>query len=1024
MATASPTIDRQQLLAQFTPPDLADALTGTIHRLEDDHMLVRHKRWSVVKELAMTEAQYLRDLLLLRTTFMEPLAAVMTAADVRLVFCNLDQVIECARALVEYLTVAVVYEGNRERAKKHRKDDSFELDHKQWQCASRPVSQPEAPRAVGAPGAGLRSSAWADISLARAFLLMAHRMERVYTTYCQNFDAASQRLIDLKRLAAGGQTPNTTPATPHIPSAGNSPFTDHAKGWRQSHNEDTDYAIGAHQVISDQAQQLAGKTTSWDLASMLIKPVQRVLKYPLLLRTLVSLTPAGTSDRTQLEKAAQGIEYIAEAINAASSGSGNMRVSTASAGSAPHDDGHGRIARELRRVLRRKPGASGHLRSKSNVEGVPGKVLIRRKVKDVIDQAIDVRDRVPQLPALAAASPLAELGTQIQQHETQLADMIHRLRLWEQELGSALLRQCALVARWRDLYMLSGPDASTDSGGESDSEGLLDREYQAWGGFDADECRPRAALESPRGEPMLRPSKSYGSLRRPGQIPVSRLPHAAANWTPRQAMLASHHSIMDLKASDLPETPWQAQRKAQVAKWSVAMENISKSLFPDLITQPLQDSVYPVLSSLLQAYRDGPRRILNDIARMSNGSSTVNSCRSSLSDSANEPSEAARRESQLATELPQMFEHEAEVVHLLTVRVVALEREFLSQVLAEMTCACVQPVSSLRLQSPLGRQQQYWIDAQWIPRFTAMTAVPPLPAKSSAVSPRSTIASLGTESVSWAKQIADEYERRAAVGNVTISGPLSPPAANECLEEIQTAVSIFGGLTGGSQRNSGDSAPVETDMWTSAIANRFDTAEDNLLLATVPTSVSDTTAVPARWNHSESPGSTSGRASPKNSKLRHLRKKSGGFKDKLSYLKTNMPLPEHLRLSSKRGSGRRVAEELADQVKARPPLGLAIDVPTEAAEGKLVSSVPNHLKYDPLPHISSIRFSRGFIDSAFMNTSADSAPATGSAGDTGCLEPDGHAVLVNRPLASPQTSSYLQSPSNAGSSSPFAKTFY
>lgn len=30
--------------------------------------------------------------------------------------------------------------------------------------------------------------------------------------------------------------------------------------------------------------ELQGRTTSWDLGSLLIKPVQRVLKYPLLLR--------------------------------------------------------------------------------------------------------------------------------------------------------------------------------------------------------------------------------------------------------------------------------------------------------------------------------------------------------------------------------------------------------------------------------------------------------------------------------------------------------------------------------------------------------------------------------------------------------------------------------------------------------------------------------------------------------------------------------------------------------------------
>ena len=49
-----------------------------------------------------------------------------------------------------------------------------------------------------------------------------------------------------------------------------------------------------HVIIMQGCQaQMQGKTTSWDLGSLLIKPVQRVLKYPLLLRVCQNFVNLG-----------------------------------------------------------------------------------------------------------------------------------------------------------------------------------------------------------------------------------------------------------------------------------------------------------------------------------------------------------------------------------------------------------------------------------------------------------------------------------------------------------------------------------------------------------------------------------------------------------------------------------------------------------------------------------------------------------------------------------------------------------
>lgn len=56
-------------------------------------------------------------------------------------------------------------------------------------------------------------------------------------------------------------------------------------------------------------------TNSWDLPSMLIKPVQRVLKYPLLLEDLLKQTPASHPDYANLKKASVTVRSLADEIN-------------------------------------------------------------------------------------------------------------------------------------------------------------------------------------------------------------------------------------------------------------------------------------------------------------------------------------------------------------------------------------------------------------------------------------------------------------------------------------------------------------------------------------------------------------------------------------------------------------------------------------------------------------------------------------------------------------------------------------
>ncbi|ORX53691.1 hypothetical protein DM01DRAFT_1048992 [Hesseltinella vesiculosa] len=67
--------------------------------------------------------------------------------------------------------------------------------------------------------------------------------------------------------------------------------------------------------LQECAGQLQGKTQSWDLGSLLIKPVQRVLKYPLLLKELMMTTSMDHGDDEDLVQATSAIENVADHIN-------------------------------------------------------------------------------------------------------------------------------------------------------------------------------------------------------------------------------------------------------------------------------------------------------------------------------------------------------------------------------------------------------------------------------------------------------------------------------------------------------------------------------------------------------------------------------------------------------------------------------------------------------------------------------------------------------------------------------------
>ncbi|XP_028331611.1 dynamin-binding protein isoform X2 [Gouania willdenowi] len=110
-------------------------------------------------------------------------------------------------------------------------------------------------------------------SIGKVFVDYKVELEEVYKIYCQNHDDAISLLESYEK----------------------------------------DESIQRH--VLECLERLRGKTNYINLGSFLIKPVQRVMRYPLLLMELLGATPEGHHDRPQLSKAVLAVKEINGNIN-------------------------------------------------------------------------------------------------------------------------------------------------------------------------------------------------------------------------------------------------------------------------------------------------------------------------------------------------------------------------------------------------------------------------------------------------------------------------------------------------------------------------------------------------------------------------------------------------------------------------------------------------------------------------------------------------------------------------------------
>lgn len=222
------------------------------------------KRRHIIKELLDTENSYHQDLKIIEDIYKATCTPELVAPeDKKVLFGNCDEVERFALHFYDELRRAVsqVYVPPKQ-SRWMNKRGSFS------------TTQSDGTTATNFPDT-VDDERDRSTSVGRAFHNNMAQMEKVYGAYLRNHEAANQRLSSIQN----------TPAT---------------KCWLDE----------CHANASD-------ITSAWDLDSLLVKPTQRVAKYPMLLQQLLETTPSDHPDNKELQAAVKDSISMLTRINEA-----------------------------------------------------------------------------------------------------------------------------------------------------------------------------------------------------------------------------------------------------------------------------------------------------------------------------------------------------------------------------------------------------------------------------------------------------------------------------------------------------------------------------------------------------------------------------------------------------------------------------------------------------------------------------------------------------------------------------------
>lgn len=225
------------------------------------------KRRHIIRELVDTELKYGQDMKVVEDIYKGAASSneILSQDDRKVLFGNSAEIVEFSLTFLDALKAAAssVYVLPREK-RWNAKRGSFSTSHSTLTDQS-----------------SVNSSEVVDDSqdkktlIGAAFNKHTARMEKIYGEYLKNHDAANQRLKVLQEK-------------PKV------------KSWLV------------------ECQKWADDITSaWNLDSLLVKPTQRILKYPLLLQQLLECTPKDHPDHAAIDAALKELTSISLRINEA-----------------------------------------------------------------------------------------------------------------------------------------------------------------------------------------------------------------------------------------------------------------------------------------------------------------------------------------------------------------------------------------------------------------------------------------------------------------------------------------------------------------------------------------------------------------------------------------------------------------------------------------------------------------------------------------------------------------------------------
>ncbi|EXJ61308.1 uncharacterized protein A1O5_11865 [Cladophialophora psammophila CBS 110553] len=249
---------RSSMDQQMIPSGSHDT-RSSIDEQNPEHRRLKQRR-HVLKELVDTEYTYERDMRVLCDIYKQTATAAINDEDIKIIFGNVDLVQQFSKDFLAYLRQVVKPAYVMERSDR-RKDGNRTSTIQS--------------SAVSVDGIGELTDFDRDelTRVGTAFEASMVDMEKVYTDYIRTRHAANKRLEALQSSAA-------------------------VREWLKECSENS-----------------SDITNAWSLDALLVKPIQRITKYPLLLNQLLEATPNTHPDVEFIRRAAVEVTEVNVRIN-------------------------------------------------------------------------------------------------------------------------------------------------------------------------------------------------------------------------------------------------------------------------------------------------------------------------------------------------------------------------------------------------------------------------------------------------------------------------------------------------------------------------------------------------------------------------------------------------------------------------------------------------------------------------------------------------------------------------------------